>query len=141
MGLFSKKPEPSGEISLRESLGILKENAGDYFAARKELLQIEVKEASEVIGQKLVLVVIAAVMAVFTYFLFWLLVIGAVALLFSQWACWCTTLPISALLVLLIHGVGLFIVVKKIKQKPPYPLFEMTKAELLRDKEWVKENR
>ena len=143
MDRYPQEPDELGELSLRESLGVLKENAADYLAVRSELLRIEAKEASHVLSKKIALAVALAVVAIFGYFLFWSLVIfmgggfldkqmGADAAI--------SGVGVIALVVLAIHVVAGIVLLKKLTKKPDFELFEMTKAEFKKDKEWLEEN-
>lgn len=138
-----EQEEPS--LSLREAIGLLKGSAGEYFSARKELIQIEAKEASYFVTQKILIAIVAAVMGLFTYGLFWLVVISIGAFwihgklgsqldYLAEWA-------IVGGAVLAFHVIVLLILVKKLKEKAGFELFAMTKSELKKDKEWLEENR
>lgn len=147
MSDYFYEEEPQEELSLRDAIQILKGSAGDYFAARKELLQIESKEASEFLMKKIAIVIALTVVGLFTYFLFWLAVITAGAKILkdavgNEKVITVTgTWPIVGAVVVVLHICALFILVKKLKKKADFELFQMTKSELNRDKQWLEENK
>ena len=139
---YPQQEDDMRDISVKEALSILKENTADYIAARRELLQIEAKEASQVLGKKLAMAVVLVVGCVFSYILFWGVVIALGGYLYAHLAggCPCWGAVLSGIAVLLLHVIVAVVLVKKLKRKPDFELFGMTKAEFRRDKEWLEEN-
>ncbi len=144
--MFGRNIEPEEDsITLKEALGILKENVGDYFVARRELLEIELGEASAVLAKKVALLLMAAVMGVFAYFLFWVVAIMLIAQVlqghlgefFASLGEWVLVSGV----VVVIHAVVLVVLLKMLKRKPDVELFAVTKSELQKDKEWLARNK
>ncbi len=131
-------------LSLKESLSFFKETAGDYFAARSELLSLEAKEAGEVMRRKLSLLIVLALAGCFGYVLFWTLVIGVGSVLLSGKLGALSELHIEwmvmAAIVLILHIVVVLVVLMNLKEKRA-PLFSMSKAELRKDKQWLEEEK
>ena len=142
---YYQDEEEERSLSLRDAVNILKGSAGDYFAARRELLQMEAKEASQFLGKKLILALVLLILGFFTYVLFWgtLITMGAHYLegsfgglgeAIGDWPC-------VAILVIKLHILVLLILVAKLKKKADFELFSVTKSELQKDKQWLEENK
>jgi len=137
-------PEQEQPLSLKESLTFFKQSVSENMAVKKELLALEAKEAAFVLQKKLVAAVLLIVVALFSYLLFWVLVIGLGSVLLSgnlgiiseKGAEWILVGGI----VFLGHVIAGLIFMLKLKQREG-ELFVMTKAELKKDKEWLQENK
>jgi len=128
------------DMSLKDAVVLFKDSASSYVGARKELFTIEAKEAAEYSGRKVAALAVVALTGLFTWLLLMAAFVAALGYWFSTemgmggygWA-------VAALCLSLIHLMVLFVFLAKFKKKPESELFEMTKAELNKDKQWLQE--
>jgi len=128
--------EQLDDLSLKDTLLLFKDSAVTYFNARKELVTIEAKEAAQLLVKK----VMHAVVLIFCLLLFYLLTlvvaVTAGGLLLDPHVNGYGSAIIAAVLAV-IHLVVALVFISKLKKK--MSIFEMTKAELNNEKQWIKE--
>ena len=112
-----------------------------YLRTRLQLVSIETQEALAHLKEKIGPLLLALGCAVVGYFLILAALVSLLGKLLgllgkSPLLGW----ELAALLVAGLHIYVIFAVRKKISIKPPTPLFEYSRAELERDREWIKEN-
>lgn len=128
--------------NIKESTSTLKDAVRDYAAARVELISIESKEAAKVGSERITKGIAAAVLLLFAWACFLTALILVGEKLTSQ-------LPeglqrigggaLAALILAIIHAIGAFPLLKAAKRKLAQPLFEYTKSELKKDREWLEQ--
>lgn len=135
----SDSNDPSPDESTGSVARIL-QSIQTYFAARTELFGIESAEAAQYAKQQAVLGIILVIAAFFGYAL---LLVALVSLLGSALS---AILPsslapfgwqIMALLFAALHLLLAFCLGKKLRQPPTTPLFETTRAEFQKDRQWI----
>ncbi len=141
-------PTPSDSAQTRETetAGLkqhsesLKVAIRDYASARLELLAIESKEASQVLGERAGKAIAAAILLIFAWgcLLAMLILIGE--RLTSSFPGGLQRIgggAIVALILSILHALVAIPFVKAVKQKLTQPLFQYTKSELQKDREWI----
>lgn len=112
-----------------------------YFRTRLQLVSLETQEALAHFQGKLVPIIVAAICAIGTYFLILTALVSLLGKLLGllgkhpllDW-------EVAALLVAGLHIVIIFAMKKALTRKSGAPLFEYTRAELERDREWIQEH-
>ena len=133
--MTSPDNDEEGDLSLGKGLS-------SYFRTRLQLVSIESQEALQHLKAKVAPLLIALACALVGY----LLVIAAVVSFFGKMLSKLS--PNNSLLgwelpALIIAGIHLIILLKMknlLVQIPKAPLFEYSRAELERDREWIQEN-
>ncbi|MDB9741550.1 phage holin family protein [Akkermansiaceae bacterium] len=129
------------DLTLKQSVAYFKHSAKDYFATKAELLLIEVQEAAEFAKGKIIAVVLLGLFALVTYLLLWVFFIGLGAVLLNGKLGVISELGAEWLVFLfasiVFHVIAILVVLLKLKKKPDGELFEITKLELNRDKQWL----
>lgn len=131
------KPDPDHSSG---SIGQMLHGLRDYFAARSELLSIESREAAAFARKQLAVVLLLFLGAFFGYALLLVAIVFLLGLLLV------TILPPSldpyswlfatGLLAALNLGLA-FLAWRRLRQPPPKPLFEVSRAEFQKDREWI----
>ena len=129
----SDEPEPSPSLP---------QGLVGYLRTRIQLVSIETREAGEHLQRKLLPIILVAVCALGTYLLLLAALVsllGKVLKMMGEHLLlgWET----AAFLVAGLHIVIIFAMKKKLTSKPNAPLFEYSRAELERDREWLQENK
>lgn len=112
----------------------------DYLCARIELLALESQEAAAVAKQKGTLGLAMAVTAIFGYAL---ILVALVALTGNALSALLSptlapfSWPIAALLFGILHFLAAYLLYNKLRRKAPNPLFEITRSELEKDRQWI----
>ncbi|WP_018969264.1 phage holin family protein [Rubritalea marina] len=131
------------KFSLKELIQFLKESSGNYLSAKSELASIEAKEAAEIMAHRVGLFIKLAFIGFFTYALFIAGLIGVVTKLLEGKLAnveqYVGTWPVAVFLVLLVHLLGLFILLDKVKSSQKKELFKYSKEELEKDKLWIQQ--
>lgn len=134
------------KYSLREGIIFFKDALTEYLSARKELFQIEAREVSSFLFKKVVLFVCLLFLLSFSYLLFWLVCISALANvlehLLKETAAWLHIIgfwPLIALCVLVFHCAVIFHLIKYLRVAADFTMFEITRSELQKDKQWIEE--
>ena len=109
-----------------------------YVRTRLQLVSIETQEALTHLKGKVGPLVLVMVCAFFGYSLLLLAVVSLLGKLLSSWGLWGWEL--SALILAGLHIGAIFLMKKKISAKPSSPLFEYSRAEIERDREWIQEH-
>ena len=129
--------DPSGDEGEESSF---REGLEEHLKARVELLAIEAREASTFAARKGVL---GFVIGAFAFFSYALLLTSAVSLL-GSWLerSWPDTFDgigwqMVALFAGVLHFLLAFILFKILKRKPDQALFEYTRAEFQKDRQWL----
>lgn len=112
-----------------------------YMRTRLQLVSIETQEALAHLKGKLAPLLVILVCAVGSYFLLLTALVSFIGKLLGLigkhpllgW-------EVAALIVAGIHIVIIFAMKKKVTGKLPAPLFEYSRAELERDREWIQEH-
>jgi uncharacterized membrane protein YqjE len=138
-------PTSAADSSQSDRLRDLQDNLSSFIAARTELLAIESQEASAYASQKLLQAILLALFAFFA----WALTLASITGLLTPIANQCLegrfdSLPgwaVILLILAMLHGLGALVFLKKIKQKPCTPLFELSRKEIELDKQWLKKNK
>jgi uncharacterized membrane protein YqjE len=149
-GWFQKSgsaPDSSPENGKHDSAGKsahqFREGLGDHLKARAELLSIETREAGEVAARKGSLAIVAVAFLFFSY----ALVLITVVSLLGRWV---ETLSsqfsglgwqLAALGAGCLHFLVALALFRKLKQKQELNLFEFTRAEFNKDREWLNQNK
>ena len=112
-----------------------------YLRTRLQLVSIETQEACAYAKGKAAPTVIALICAVSSYSLILTAIVSLLGKLLEKMGehlllGWET----AALLVAALHIVIIFTMKKRICRKPSSPLYEYSRAELERDREWIQEN-
>ncbi|GHC62460.1 phage holin family protein [Roseibacillus persicicus] len=112
-----------------------------YLRTRLQLVSLETQEALAHLQGKLGPVLVAGISAISIYFL----VLAALVSLLGKLLGLLGDHPllgweVAALLLAGLHIVIIFAMKKALTRKPPAPLFEYTRAELERDREWIQEH-
>lgn len=130
--------------SPRKSAQALRRSLRDHLQARAALLGMEAEEAGKFLARRGALVVIAAIAVFFCYTLF---LIAAVSLV-GRWLefSWPKTFDgigwqIAALVISFLHLLLALALVAKVKRKPSHPLFEFTRAEFEKDRQWLDQDK
>jgi uncharacterized membrane protein YqjE len=137
----SDSPDPSQDES-ESSFAHLLRGLQDYLAARSELLEIESREAAEHAKRQTGLGIALAVAGFFGYTLVLvalILFLGAILAGFLPASLTPHASAISALLFGGLHLLIAFLALRKLRQPPATPLFEVTRAEFQKDREWIKD--
>lgn len=135
-------PAPADEPSpsTRETAAAFARGLQQYLAARGELLAIESREAARYTTRKAVLGTTLALCAFFAY----TLILCAAVSLAGRWLE--SAFPAhfakigwqsAALLAGLLHVVASLVFVTLLRKKPAEPLFEVTRRELQKDRQWL----
>ena len=129
--------EPDDE----ESEVTLPKGMGSYLRTRLQLVSIETQEALEHLKGKLGPLFLVLVGAVGGYFLILAALVSFLGKLLglmgnSPLLGW----ELAAFLVAGLHIALIFAMKKKISSKPPAPLYEYSRAEIERDREWIQEH-
>ena len=130
--------------SLRATSGSIKTELSQFLAARAELASIEAKEAAGFAAKKTVLAVVLGLCLLFTWILILAAATGALAPVMDRlitdehsWLPgWVAVLFIFALVHLKVAFICLFF----LKKKPHSPLFELSRQEIQKDKQWLKKS-
>lgn len=126
------------EHSSASSLGT---GFASYFRTRLQLVSIETQEALLHLRAKVIPLVVALVCGVVVYLLLLATLISFLGKLLNHW----TQSPfvsweIPGLLVLILHALILFRMRKALTRPSETPLFEYSRAELERDREWIQDH-
>lgn len=130
-------PLEDGE-ELNSSLG---SGFGAYFRARLQLVSIETQEALLHLREKLVPLVVALVCALVVYLLLIAVLVSFLGKLLTHWTG--QTLigwEIPGVLILLLHAFILLKMKRSLTRPAETPLFEYSRAELERDREWIQDH-
>ncbi len=140
----SSSSEDDGEESTRESAQALRQGLEDHLKARADLLGLEAREAGEIIARKGVLGVAIAGLVFFAYAL---LLVASVSLL-GRWLenSWPDPFggigwQLAAISLGVLHFLIALRLFTRLKRKPGLPLFEYTRAEFQKDREWLQQNK
>lgn len=137
----ASSPKPGdGSSSVRDGFASFADGLRQYLLARGELLAIEAREATRVAGRKGTL---AFLLATAVFFGYALLLVAAVALV-GQWLGgilpgswshfgWQT----AAVLAGLLHLAMAALCYRALRQSPREPLFEVTRSEFQKDRQWL----
>lgn len=114
---------------------------GSYFRTRLQLVSIETQEALLHLREKLVPLVVALVCAIVAYLLLIAALVSFLGKLLTHW----TGNPlvgweIPGVLVLLLHTFILLKMKRSLARPSEMPLFEYSRAELERDREWIQDH-
>ena len=127
------------EPGLKEELASFAKGLKSYLGARSELLAIEAKEAAAILGKKAGLGGLAIFFLVFGYLLFLIFGIGIIGQVLNP-----NTSPDlrtwvgGALILACCHLLsGIFLLMIQKRTKVSAELFEVTRAELKKDQEWL----
>ncbi|YCM44897.1 phage holin family protein [Verrucomicrobiaceae bacterium 227] len=140
MAFGRQNPTPSGaEPGLKEELSSFTNGVKSYVGARAELLAIEAKEAAGILGRKAGLGGLAAFFLLFGYLLLLVFGIGLIGQLLSPDVSVDLRGWVGATLILagfhILVGIISLVAQKRTKIGPE--LFEVTRAELKKDQEWL----
>ena len=129
---------PDGEDEFDFSLG---HGLAGYLRTRLQLLSIESQEAARHFGQKLIPVVVAITCAMVAYFLLVAMIVSLLgkalgAVTGSIYWGW----EVIALIMALTHIFVLWRMKETLLKPPARPLFEFSRAEIERDRTWIKDN-
>lgn len=131
--------------SLGEASGHLKGAVSEFIAAKLELASIEAKEAAEFTAKKAVHGVICALCGFFAWLLLLAGLVGLLAKgvdsLLNGKVEWLAGWVVVVILLGILHGIIALVFLKRLKQKPDAPLFELSRQELENDKRWLQKNR
>ncbi|GEM_PF-660223 len=126
--------------SFRKSAETFCDGLRDHFHARRQLLELELREAAGFAARKAALFATAAILAFFGYaLLLGALVSAAGRWLQHQWpglppgAGW----QIGALVCGILHLALVFLILLRLSRKNRQPLFEYTRAEFRKDAQWL----
>ncbi len=135
--------ESDKEGASGESAQQFRDGLGDHLKARAELLAIETREAGEVVARKGSLALITATFLFFGY----ALVLATVISLVGEWMeslsehlsgrGW----QLTALATGFLHFLFALAVFRKLKRNRDLTLFEFTRAELNKDREWLNKSK
>ena len=136
-------PKSDKQGSAGESTQQFREGLGDHLKARAELLAIETREAGEVLARKGSLALVAATLLFFGY----ALILVTVVFLLGEWveslsdqlSGWGWQL--TALTIGFLHFLFALALFRKLKQSRELTLFEFTRAELNKDREWLNKSK
>jgi uncharacterized membrane protein YqjE len=138
----SSANEPRDDDSVRESAERFRHEFEEHLKARAELLGIELREAGGFAARKSALGLLLAALLVSAY---GLLLTAAVSLL-GQWlaSAWPDTFgavgwQLVAVLFGVLHLLLARLIFMNLKRIPARPLFEYTRAELRKDRAWLKQ--
>lgn len=131
------------DFTVKDTLNYLKESGSEFVKAKAELAALEAKEAASEGVKKAINGVILLVLALFSYILLLASIIGAGSAILKgnlpaieqHIGTW----PIITLALLLLHLLGVFIFLDKLKNASKQAFFTLTKAELEKDKLWLQE--
>ncbi len=132
-------PADDGQDAAGESARQFREGLGDHLKARAELLAIETREAGEFVARKGSLALVAATLLFFGY----ALVLTTVVVLLGGWLESLTDQlsgwgwQVAALGIGFLHLVFALALFRKLKLAREPTLFEFTRAELNKDREWL----
>ena len=136
-------PESDKEGASGESAQQFREGLGDHLKARAELLAIETREAGEVVARKGSLALITATLLFFGY----ALVLATIVSLVGEWVeslsgqltgrGW----QLTALAAGFLHFLFALALFRKLKRNRDLTLFEFTRAELNKDREWLNKSK
>lgn len=138
-------PDPADPSSDESSGSISKILKGlqEYLAARTELLGIESAEASQYAKRQAKLGIICAVAAFFGYALALVAIIGILGNILGIFLDASPledhAVHIVALIVGAIHLFVAYRMLRKLSQPPETPLFEVTRSEFQKDRQWIKD--
>lgn len=126
------------EDSEKDSLG---HGVAEYFRARLQLLAIECEEAGSLLKGKLIPLLVILLSALTAYALITCAIVAFLGKLLrhlsgNPWLDW----ELVALLMGGLHLIILCQMKKKVTSAPSRPLFEYSRAELQRDRQWIQEN-
>jgi len=131
------------EKDIKDTVSFIAQSSADYLKVKAELASIEAKEASSILGQKAAAGSKAAFFGIFAYLLLIVTLIGAGSNLLKgrlpQIEEYIGTWPIITTALFIIHILGAVIFIDKIKKLGSQPLFQLTKNELEKDKQWLQE--
>lgn len=135
--------QEESDFTIKDTLNYLKESGSEFVKAKAELAALEAKEAASEGAKKAINAVILLVLALFSYILLLASLIGVGAKLIEgqlpaveqHIGTW----PIITLALLLVHLLGVFIFLDKLKNAGKKTFFTLTKAELEKDKLWLQE--
>ena len=136
---------PAPYESLKQTAISLKDSSLGYLQAKTELAAIEAKEAAIYAQKKISLGIITAFFATFSYAFFLILAYGIIRQFAGQFiskVSSITTLNDSntVILLLLLFNLLLFLIfLLKLSKKPQEELFQLTKSEFQKDKQWLAE--
>ena len=136
-------PKSDKQGSAGESAQQFREGLGDHLKARAELLAIETREAGEVVARKGSLALVAATLLFFGY----ALILVTVVFLLGEWveslsdqlSGWGWQL--TALTIGFLHFLFALALFRKLKRNRDLTLFEFTRAELNKDREWLNKSK
>ncbi|HJM64124.1 MAG: hypothetical protein CMN05_03390 [Roseibacillus sp.] len=134
----SGKHDPAGKSAHQFGEGL-----GDHLKARAELLSIETREAGEVAARKGSLAIAAVVFLFFAY----ALVLATVVSLLGRWLESLSSQfsglgwQLAALAAGFLHFLVALALFRKLKQKRELNLFEFTRAEFNKDREWLNQSK
>ncbi len=138
-------PQASQDNGVKDAISSLKNSSLDYLQSKSELAVIEAKEAAEITKKKISLGVVTGFFALFTYTLF-LILAHSILLKFtaSYLALLGKYIPLDnhqliLLSFLIIHLIILLRCVSKLNKNSPVELFALTKSEIQKDKQWLKQ--
>lgn len=132
-----------GSGSARDSLGELCRGLNEHLKARAELLGIETGEAASFLARKAACAIAAAILSGIAY-----AVVGiALVSLLGRWleASWPDTFAglgwqLVALAAGVMHLLAALVLFRRLKGKPARPLFEFTRSEIQKDRQWLTDN-
>lgn len=128
-----------------KSTGSAKNALSGFLAARIELASIEAREAAAYAGKKAVLGIVLGVMAFFCWALVLAGLVGLLAPMAESWfadkASWLPGWAAVLFGLALLHGAVALICLACLRQKPPGPLFELSRKEIENDKQWLAKNK
>ena len=139
----SDPSQDESDFTIKDTLTYLKESGSEFVKAKAELAALEAKEAASDGIKTAINGAILLVLALFSYILLLASIVGVGAKLLEgnlpaveqHIGTW----PIITLALLLLHLLGVFIFLDKIKSAGKKAFFTLTKAELEKDKLWLQE--
>lgn len=138
------EPHTPPEPSLGETSTMMKTALSDFVKARVELASIEGKEAASFIGKQAAYGIILAISLLFTWALILVGITGVTAPLLDPLlagkASWLPGWVLVIFILAALHAIIAAIFCTKLKKKPEMPLFELSRQEIQKDKQWLSKN-